>query len=1039
MLCPECGSDCPEGGKFCGCCGAPLPSPGPAAESPTAVLPGSPARELEPGTTFARRYQVIESLGQGGMGRVYKVFDTAVREKLALKLLSPEIAADEPTIERFRNEIKLARTVSHRNVCRMHDLGLEEGAYFITMEYVPGEDLKSLIRRIGALPLGKAVAVARQVCDGLEEAHRVGVVHRDLKPQNIMIDREGNVRIMDFGIARSVRGKGLTGPSVVIGTPEYMSPEQVDGREADRRSDVYSLGIVLFEMVTGQLPFSGDTPMSVAVKQKSEPPPDPRAANPQVPEALARLVLRCLDKARERRPQSAAELSSELARLQASLPATMAVTPSARRPATARSITLRLPAKRVWVPAAAVLVAAAAFTVWQFVPEREGTRRSIAVLGFRNQTGDAAFDYLQETIPNLLITSLEQSGRFRVTTWQRLKDLLRQSGKGPASLVDEEAGFDVCRREGIEALAVGFYTRAGDTFVTDVKVLDTATRQPLRTSQSRGDGPGSILKTQIDQISREVCRGASRPPLKIAKAPPRVGEVTTSSLQAYNLFLRGRDQWDRFLYADARTSLEAAVSLDPTFAAAWFYLSRVAGEMSEFRLREDALRKARKNAARATEKERLYIEAFCASVIDGNPEKRRLILTDIIRRFPTEKTARFELALYYGARLRLDDALRELQAALALDPEFGPGLNQMAFIHARRGDVDAAIADLRRYAALNPEDPNPKDSMGELSMQFGRLREAAEAYAEALRTAPDFYVAWRSLAYVSALREDYPEALRCLDQFEARAPSAGARTEARWQKAFYRYLLGQWDGALADFRAVRESALDQDSEAMRASTDWITAFLLLDRGEPEPAGRRYRAWSAWAAKADPAVAAFHSFLDLAFAASVDLARRDGAAASAALGRMKARLGDIDPGNRDRARFLHGLLTAEAALAAGKPDEAIAAGEGVPVPILPTLRTVTMAAHNIPFLKDAVARARWRKGDLDGAAAEYRNLMTVGPGTPMRFLISPLYHYRLGRVLEQKGDGAGARAEYGKFLDYWKDADASHPELADARKRLAGLK
>ncbi len=240
MKCSRCGFDSPPGTRFCGRCAAPLRTENdlPAATETlrTAI------RELTTGTTFARRYQVIEELGKGGMGRVYKVFDTEVREKLALKLLNPDIASDEETIERFRSELRLARTVSHRHICRMHDLGREEetGTYFITMEYVPGEDLKSFIHRIGALPIGKALTIARQAAEGLAEAHRLGVVHRDLKPQNIMIDREGSARIMDFGIARSVRAKGITGAGVMIGTPEYMSPEQVDGKEADARSDIYS-------------------------------------------------------------------------------------------------------------------------------------------------------------------------------------------------------------------------------------------------------------------------------------------------------------------------------------------------------------------------------------------------------------------------------------------------------------------------------------------------------------------------------------------------------------------------------------------------------------------------------------------------------------------------------------------------------------------------------------------------------------------------------------------------------------------------------
>ncbi|MBM3297907.1 MAG: hypothetical protein FJY83_09970, partial [Candidatus Aminicenantes bacterium] len=251
MKCPQCGIENPAGTRFCGQCAAPLdaaesprpPSPpkgGAAARSQTMSLP---IRELASGAVFAGRYEVIEELGRGGMGRVYKVLDREVREKLALKLLNPEVAGDERTIERFRNELKLARQISHRHVCRMYDLGREEGSYYITMEYVPGEDLKSFIHRVGQLPAGKAAAVARQVADGLAEAHRLGIIHRDLKPQNIMIDRDGQAKVMDFGIARSVKAKGLTGAGVIVGTPEYMAPEQVDGKEPDQRSDIYALGL----------------------------------------------------------------------------------------------------------------------------------------------------------------------------------------------------------------------------------------------------------------------------------------------------------------------------------------------------------------------------------------------------------------------------------------------------------------------------------------------------------------------------------------------------------------------------------------------------------------------------------------------------------------------------------------------------------------------------------------------------------------------------------------------------------------------------
>ena len=186
--------------------------------------------ELTTGSTFAERYQIIEELGKGGMGRVYKVLDKETKERIVLKLIKPEIASDKKTIERLKNELTTARNIRNKNVCGMYYLCEDKGRHYITMEFISGDDLKSSIRRFGNLLIGKAISLAKQICDGLEEAHRLGIVHRDLKPNNIMIDDNGNVRIMDFGIARTVRGKGITGSGVMIGTPEYMSPEQAEAK-----------------------------------------------------------------------------------------------------------------------------------------------------------------------------------------------------------------------------------------------------------------------------------------------------------------------------------------------------------------------------------------------------------------------------------------------------------------------------------------------------------------------------------------------------------------------------------------------------------------------------------------------------------------------------------------------------------------------------------------------------------------------------------------------------------------------------------------
>jgi len=277
----------------------------------------APRDALRPGTVFANRYEVKEVLGMGGMGVVYRAFDRELREAVAIKTLRPEaLTGDGVALERFKQEIRLARKIAHRNVVRTYDLGEVNGLYYLTMEYVEGTSLKQLIATRGPLPVPVTLTIGKQLCRALEVAHEQGVIHRDIKPQNLVVEPSGVLKVMDFGIARlasRTTDPGLTKEGMSIGTPDYMSPEQLSGKELDARSDLYSAGVVLFECLTRRLPFEAATTYAVIAKQLEGAPPDPRTLNQDVPEALAHVILRAMAKEPVDRYQTAAEMHDALA------------------------------------------------------------------------------------------------------------------------------------------------------------------------------------------------------------------------------------------------------------------------------------------------------------------------------------------------------------------------------------------------------------------------------------------------------------------------------------------------------------------------------------------------------------------------------------------------------------------------------------------------------------------------------------------------------------------------------------------------------
>ncbi len=415
------------------------------------TVPGKPAgaagdeEAFATGMVLGNRYEILGVIGKGGMGWVYKARDREIDRVVAIKVIKPDLARDETVIARFKDEIILARKVTHKNVLRIFDISEAEGFKFISMPYIEGKDLKAIITERGKMPIDEALDIAVQVLEALKSAHDVGVVHRDLKPHNILIDADGNACVTDFGIAKSMDDGCLTVTGQIVGTPDYMSPEQAEGRDVDGRSDLYSFGLVLYEMLTGRVPFKADSIITTLMLRLREIAAPPSQANPEVPAWIDRLVMRALERRPDDRYASAEEILADIERAHVK-----------------RKIRLR--GRNLFIAIGAAAVALAALFVFGLRPQLsfKQERTFIAVLPFENLTGDDELNWLSSGIPENLTADLAQSKFFRVMSTDRLRHVVSDIGGDPNGYDVGEVMAQIGRATDLDAVAVGSFARIGE-------------------------------------------------------------------------------------------------------------------------------------------------------------------------------------------------------------------------------------------------------------------------------------------------------------------------------------------------------------------------------------------------------------------------------------------------------------------------------------------------------------------------------------------------------------------------------------------------
>ncbi len=983
-------------------------------------------------------YKIIEKLGSGGMGVVYKVKDLTLNRFVALKFLPPHVSADEEEKQRFIHEAKAAAALEHSNICNIYEIdATEDDQMFIAMAYYEGETLKKKIEK-GPLKLDEALDITIQVAQGLNEAHSNDIVHRDIKPANIFITSKNVVKILDFGLAKLAGQSKLTKAGSTLGTVGYMSPEQAKGEESDHRADIWSLGVVLYEMITGVKPFKGDYDQSVMYAIMNEKHDPITGLRTGVPMELERIVNKNLKKNPAERYQAVGDMLVDLKSLMKDLEPTIKLRPAGVRETEGRKNWFR----RVSISVVAGLILVLAFFMFRsFISEEVlgSAPVPIAVISFENQTGDASYDRLQKVIPNLLITSLEQSKYLRVTTWQRMHDLLKQAGKQDVEIIDEDLGFELCSMDGVDAIVLGSITKLGDVFVTDVKVLDVQTKEILKSAQSQGEGEESIIKKQIDALSREIVKGIGLSERKAEAAfQQSICDVTTSSIDAYNYYVRGVDEVIRYKWFEASKFLEKAIQLDSTFAAAYLDLALIHDVVGNTKAANEASEKAKRYSEKATEKERLFIEAWYTGVIERNPEKGIRIFKEIIKKYPKEKRAYYYLGHYYGSKELNHKAIEEWKKALDLDPQYGSALNMLAYGYSSMGELDLALEYLKRYAFVSPGDPNPFDSMADIYFLMGKLDEAIMKFKDAIEVDPDWF-AGRKLDYIYALKEDYIEAMKWTDQYIAGRQLIGEKADGYMRKGFFHYWLGGLERSLDEFRRAKDLCKTVENKERIAFIDRLIGWIYYEKGEFDVSRRYMKKAFDFYFEAYPENMALITAITCCDLGLVDLKEGRIDSARNRLNEMNSMLTEVSI-QKERIKFRHDLYHGMVLLKENSIRDAIAVCEKASSSGMSSgPGSYQIIFDNVPVLKDLLAQAYYMNRELDKAIAEYERLTIFNPNQKDRLLIHPKYHYRLAQLYEEKDWPGKAIEQYEKFLDIWKDADEDLPELIDARARLAKLK
>jgi serine/threonine protein kinase/predicted Zn-dependent protease len=965
-------------------------------------------------------YRILEKLGEGGMGVVYKAQDIQLQRFVALKFLPPHVSDSPEEKARFIHEAQSASALNHPNVTTIYGIEESPEGLFIAMEYVEGKTLKQIIEKESP-SIKRILDIAIQACEGLTAAHKKEVVHRDIKSDNIMVTKEGQVKIMDFGLAKLKGATKITETGSTLGTAAYMSPEQAQGEEVDQRSDIFSFGVVLYELLSGRLPFGGEHQAAIVYSIINEEPQPVARFNNKVSQELERIVSKALEKEKEERYQHIDDLLADLRRERKSLEYVKTTQiPVAMPPK---------PKKRLLpfiVPASIVFIIVLIFLIlkpfkFEIVPEKGAVAKenSLAIMYFENLVDREDKERLGEIVTNLLITGLSESQYLNVVSSQRLYDILKLLGKEGVKVIDKDVASQVATKAGAKWMLLGSILQVEPQVILTSQLVEVESGRVLSSERITGE-TGEKIFSMVDKLTVEVKKDLSLPAQAQKEETPKVADVTTHSPEAYRYYLEGGDYLYKMYTAEAEKSFRKALEFDSTFAMAYLWLAT--GVVTETKEEQKRLiAKAVKYSDKVSQKEKYYIKSQEAK-ISGNYNQAIKELQKIVERYPDEKLAFFMIGQIYYSNLReFEESVRYLNKAIEIDPLYKLAYNTLAYAYNDMGDFDKSIWAINKYISLAPDEANPYDSRADLYAYNGKLDQAIESYKKALEIKPDFYMSQFKLGDMYLFKKDYAQAESC---YEALSSS----NEKLWRSTGRLYLVliplyqGKFEDALkvlddgitadrmermegelvAYKHACKAGIYENEKKWSMALNEEETAMQIFKKTRPDDPnnGRDYYAYllvkSGRMAEAE----------EIAKVMKNDFEIKD----TTLMPSYWWTLGEIQ-------------------LAKGDTNQA-----------LNYLEKVYRASPTPSFsLRYHFAKIYINKGRLGEAVTELEKALTRYDEDRIWQTNAVKAYYLLGLAYEKSGWNKKAIEQYEEFLDIWKDADPEIPEVQDAKERLERLR